>query len=232
MKSFRSSRLLYIALVSVFALLSLPVAAQSRDFLRESIDKYGECRNVAITQGHGSVMLFGINGWVADEFCPSSLKRNLRKLHQNGEDIVDVCITQSGNWIILYGRNGFNWLGVPDSLIPVLYKCNGDDEEVVTVTFRDDGDWVVVTKNYVDCNNPDIYSWIMEGCELYGNVRTVTMSDDGIIVIYEKGHRTSGEVPETLCTALSNTDIEVHCVKFAGEAWFFSDGVARYEYLM
>lgn len=232
MKSYSLPRFATCLLVAFFALAaSTSIAQSSREYIRNCIQNYGECHNVAITKTNGDAMLYGSNGWAASH-CPDAFVSTLRELNGENVRIVDIQLTENGNWLVLYGSNGLRWNGISYSLEQQLREYNRDQEEITSVSFNDRGDWIVVTTNYISASDSEITNWMSEGMEIYGKVWATCVTDDAIVVVYEEGFRFRGNIPETLREALSNTDINVYRLKIAGNSWFFSDGVSRYDYYM
>ena len=229
---------LYLSLLTIIAFMlfiAIPSDAdaqgRNRNYIKERIREYGECRNVAITKRNGDLMLYGENGWAASG-CPKGLTEALRKLHDNGEYINDVQLTENGCWLILYGDNGIEWNDIPYSLEKKLREWNNNLEVITSVSFNDDGDWIAVSENYISASSTEIQDFVAEGMESYGGVWATCVTDDAIVVVYEEGYRTVGNIPSTLMSKLKSTSINVYRLKIAGEAWFLSDGKSQYDYNM
>ena len=92
-------------IIAIAMLFSLQVSAQSREALRQQIDEWGECRNVAITETNGDLALYGKNGY-ANLGCPEDLNAAIKELNNQNLFIADVQLTEEGRWVILYGNNG------------------------------------------------------------------------------------------------------------------------------
>lgn len=229
---------LYLSLLTIIAFMlfiAIPSDAdaqgRNRNYIKERIREYGECRNVAITKRNGDLMLYGENGWAASG-CPKGLTEALRKLHDNGEYINDVQLTENGCWLILYGDNGIEWNDIPYSLEKKLREWNNNLEVITSVSFNDDGDWIAVSENYISASSTEIQDFVAEGMDSYGGVWATCVTDDAIVVVYEEGYRTVGNIPSTLMSKLKSTSINVYRLKIAGEAWFLSDGKSQYDYNM
>ena len=222
-----------LSLITVFVLSSAIVKAQPRDrsYIKQQINYHNECRNVAITERNGDLMLYGSNGWAASG-CPKGLTNALNALNEDGEYIDDVQLTENGRWLILYGDNGFRWNDIPYSLERKLREWNSSKEVITSVSFNDAGDWVAVCENYIAASDSDLQDWIAEGMEEYGAVWTTCITEDAMVVVYEEGFQTLGEIPSTLESKLTSTPIDVYRLKIAGEAWFISDGKSNYDYHM
>jgi hypothetical protein len=227
---------LIVSLISSIVLVSLTSVeanAQSRDrsYIREQISHYGECRNVAITKRNGDLMLYGRNGWAATG-CPKGLTQALDELNEENEYIDDVQLTENGSWLILYGNNGLRWNDIPYSLEKKLREWNSKQEVITSVSFNDAGNWIAVSTNYVSASDANVQEWIAEGMEKYGAVWATCVTEDAVVVVYEEGFRTIGEVPNSLREKMKSTSINIYRLKIAGTAWFFSDGKSEYDYHM
>ena len=141
-------------------------------------------------------------------------------------------LTENGNWIILYGNNGFRWSGIPKSLENKIRDYNARNEEVTSVTFNDAGDWIVITTEHYASSDSRITNWLKEGAEEYGVLWAACVTEKGMVACYEKGYKFYGEMPDGLRDRLRETDIDVYRIKIAGSAYFFADKEGRYRYKM
>ena len=213
-------------------LFSLNVSAQnSRQYIREQIQKWGECKNVAITEYNGDLALYGRNGW-AGIGLPRELSNTLDELNEKNELIDDVQITEKGNWLVLYGDNGFHWSGIPYSLEKEIREYNRRNDVVTSVTFNDDGDWIIISRQYYTASSQGIQDWLVEGAEKYGQLWAACITSDAIVACYEEGYKYFGNVPQGLKDALSKSSLNVYRIKIAGTAWFYSDEDGNYNYHM
>jgi hypothetical protein len=220
--------LLVMALILGFNAASY---AQGRKHIKDSIQRWGECRNVAITKTNGDLALYGQNG-CARQGLPQSLNDAIEKLNKEGAYIDDIQLTESGSWLILHGDNGFTWNDIPSSLEDKLRQYNDDGEVVLSVTFNDAGDWVIISKDYFTSSDEAINSWLKQGLEEFGQLWAACVTDDAIVAVYKGGYKFGGEVPLSLKTALQNTSLDVFRLKIAGSSWFFADTEGHYEYNM
>lgn len=220
-------------LLILFALLTTASAftQNSREFVRNKITTWGECKNVAITQYNGDLALYGRNGW-AGTGLPSSLSDALHEINSDNDLIDDVQITDNGNWLILIGDNGFRWSGIPYSLERKLYEFNGRNDVVTSVTFNDAGDWIIISQEYFNASAQWIQDWLREGIDSFGALWAACITSDAIVACYEGGYKFYGNVPSDLRRALQETDIDVYRIKIAGSAWFFADKNGSYRYHM
>ena len=220
---------LLLLMVTLFT--SMHTFAQSREYIRNSIKQWGECRNVAITKYNGDLALYGKNGYSISG-CPESLNDAIKELRQEGEYIDDVQLTERGSWLILYGNNGIIWSTIPYSLEQKLREFNQNGETITSVTFNDAGNWIVITNDYISSSHNEISNWLAEGNKLYGRLWAACVTDDALIAVYEDGYQYLGNIPYTLEKALRETSIDVFRLKIAGTAWFFADTEGRFRYDM
>lgn len=215
----------------LLAIVSISMSAQNREFIRNEIQKYDECRNVAITEYNGDLMLYGKNGWAASG-CPKSLTNALRELNNSGDFINDVQLTNNGAWLIVHGRNGIQWNDIPYSLERMLRQWNSNYEEITSVAFNDSGDWIAVSTEHIAASDAELQEWVAGGMEDYGGVWATCITEDAAIVVYENGYRFLGNVPVDLIRELDSVDFNVYRIKIAGTSWFMSDNESIYSYNM
>ena len=222
-----------IGFLSLIAFL-LPLSANaqnSREYIRNAIKGWGECRNVAITKTNGDVALYGRNG-CARSNVPRGLNDAITELNQESEYIDDIQLTENGRWLILYGDNGIQWNDIPYSLEKKLRDYNRNQEVITSVTFNDAGDWIVVTTQHISASDSRVQDWLADGLDDYGALQTCCVTDDGLVAVFEGGYKFLGNIPYDLRNALQNTNLDVYRLKIAGTAWFFADKNGRYQYNM
>lgn len=221
----------FLAII-VGILFVLPISAQnSRQYIRNSIREWGECRNVAITKRNGDVALYGRSGYSAGS-CPADLINALKTLNSQNEYIDDVQLTDAGRWLVLYGNNGAQWNNIPYSLEREIREYNNNGESITSVTFNDDGDWILISTEHVSSSDPDLQDWLAQGMNTFGTLWTACITDDCLVAVFENGYKFLGNVPSDLRQALNNTSLNVFRLKIAGTAWFFADFSGGYQYNM
>jgi hypothetical protein len=223
-----SNRLLALGL---FLLVCVTSFGQGRAFIRQQIEKTGECRNVAITKTNGDLMLYGLNGWACTG-CPISLSNAVTELNRDKEFIDDIQLTEDGRWLILYDNNGLRWNDIPYSLENKLRDYNEKGEVITSVTFNDGEDWIIITTNYFTSSDARITEWLREGNEKLGQLWAACVTDDAIVAVFEDGYKFFGEVPNSLREALKEAKLDVFRLKIAGDAWFFADKNGDFRYKM
>lgn len=210
---------------------SLNNANLDRSYLRDNIEEWGDCRNVAITKTNGDLALHGRNGW-AGVGLPDNLFNALHELNEANEYIDDVQLTENGSWCVLYGENGFRWYDIPASLEKEIREYHADNEIIYSVTFNDSGDWILISKEHYSASNSGILDWLKDGCEKYGMLWAACITEDGIVASYENGYKFYGEVPDELKQRLKETDLDVYRIKIAGSSYFFADKEGHFRYKM
>lgn len=219
----------YLCFVLMFISISVLNAQNSRDYIKQEIRKYDECKSVAITQYNGDAMIYGRNGWAA-QGCPASFTDALSELNSQREEIQDINLSENGRWLILYGNNGMRWNNLYYELEQKIRHFNSEREKITTVTFNDSGDWIVITTEHFSSSSQYIQDWLREGADEYGILWTACVTDNAAIAVYQYGYRFMGDVPQDLKNALTSCTSDVYMVKMAGDAWFFTcrDGYWRY----
>lgn len=207
-------------------------AQGSRSVVKKQIDRWGSCRNVTLTLTGGDLALNGRNACVCPD-VPVGLALELANLQDEDEFIDDVQLTEDEKWLILYGDNGLVWDGIPGDLERTLREYNADGEIVTSVAFNDVGEWIVISVDNICASSPELTEWIEEGIEMYGQLWTAHMTDDGVILCFENGWRLRGNVPDTLREKLKETTLDVYRVKFLSDgAFFIADKDGAYSYYM
>lgn len=226
-------RTLMCLIVLLLAVAGARVEAQSRNFLREKIQGWGECKNVALTQTGGDIALYGTNGWASSGPVPAGLTRTLSSLHDEDELIDDIVLTESGSWIVLHGRNAFVWSDIPRALERRMREMNDEGELITSVTLNDDGEWIIISDKHFAASDSRIGEQIQEGMVDYGVLWAAHMTDDGLVLVFARGYLYFGNVPRGLIQALKDTSMNVFRVKFTPDgAWFIADRNGRFDYTM
>ena len=204
----------------------------AREFVRNHIEKNGNCRIVSITKIGGDIVVCGDNNWAANG-CAQNITDTLQEITDDDERIIDVCLTELGRFVVLYGRNAGRWNNIPRDMEYHLRRLNADNEELYSATLNDAGDWIVVGSEHYACSATWLKAWIAEGVRKYGILRAATVSTDAAVAVYDGGYRFYGNVPEDMKSALRETTMDVRIIKIAGSAWFFADSTGyRYRYKM
>ena len=205
---------------------------EGRKFLRDQIEEWGECKNVAMTMTGGDVALYGKNGWAA-QGAPKAMTKKFKELNASNQLIDDIVLTEDGNWVILWGTNGISSYGTPSGLYPKLKKWNAEGEVITSVTFNDSGDWIAITKTKYAASSEKVVKYIQDGENEFGEFWAAHLTNDGLILCYEKGYKFIGNVPKNLIKKLNETKINVFRIKFLSDGtYFIADFNGNYSYNM
>lgn len=205
-------------------------AQLNRNYIKNKIRAWGECRNVAITRTNGDVALYGRCGYAASNI-PKGLRDELNKLNSQKAYIDDVQLTERGKWVILYGNNGAIWsAGLPSDFVEKIKEFNRENYIITSLSFNDKGDWVIISDKYYAASSTEIKNWLSEGNEKYGQIWSVCVTDDAIVAVFEGGYKFRGNISQSLQDALDNTKMDVYRLKISGSAWFFADKNGNYRY--
>ena len=157
------------------------IDASYMSYIRENIDKHGECRTGAITKSGPGVVVWGTNGYATNEYCRSGLKDALKEINSNGHMINDIAISESGNYVVIYGNNGYSYNGIPDEMATWVKKYNTDSRNITSVAFTDGNRWAIVTdKSFV--SDSQTMAVLKEAQAKYGFINSVSLSGNSVVV--------------------------------------------------
>lgn len=212
----------------------LPSAAQeSRSYIKEHIKEWGSCRNVAITLTGGDLALNGLNEFAALDI-PERLKQELIVLQNDGEYIDDVQLTEKGDWLILYGDCGVVYNNLPDGLVEMINYYNENKMVITTITFNDYGDWIIIAWDGFTASSTDIKDLIKNGQEEYGALISAHLNNSGLVLNFDRGYKTLGQVPDVVMEKLRETTFNVSRIKFLpdGTCFIADEKGERYSFYM
>ena len=210
----------------------LSLAQNSRAYIRNQIEEWGSCRNVAVTLTGGDLALNWNNAY-AYSGIPIGLANAIKKLHNEGQFIDDVQLTENGNWLVLYGDNGCQWSGIPSDLERAIRRYNDAREVITSITFNDKGGWILITTEHIVASTADVYDWIEDGIQEYGQLWAAHITNTGLVLCYEGGYKFMGDVPNRLRNKLRETNINVYRIKFLSDGtYFIADKNGKYAYYM
>lgn len=208
-----------LLLLGIFSFsAALVPASPAGQYMHSQIQELKGCRNMALSDSYGMLMLDGGNGFSAYGI-PKELAESLTTLNTDNKAISDICISESGYWYIvgdtLRGR------GAPKFIYDKVAELCATGEHVLCVNFNDNGIGIVVTEKSISCNDNEILKALVDGGKKYGKLLSVCLRNKGLLAVYEDGFRTVGTVPEDLASFLAETDLEVAYAKFTDNgSWF------------
>lgn len=206
-----------------------PVIKKDRSRLSSSIINWGSCRLVAISQTNGDIAINGGNGYEADGVPPKMIK-DIIEIRSKQRPIQDICITENGDYVIIYGDNGLKCSNdIPDAMFNSLIKMNDNCERITSAALNDNGEWIVISESHFETSNPELDDLINQGLAQHGALHSACLTNNSCIIVYENGYKTQGSFPETFTKALNSTNLNVYRIKIAGDSWFFADKEGRFQ---
>ncbi len=219
--------------VLFLVLLTVSGFAQSRAYIRDAIKEWGQCKTVAITDKAGDIAVYGSNGYAYAGEIPEELMKSIKELNEKNEEITDISLTEGGRWVVLYGDNGMVYSGVSTELEKEMSSYNSRGDRITSVALNDEGDWIIISKEYYTVSDGDLKGFVADGVEKYGALYAAHLTDDGLVLVYEKGFKFLGTVPSELTDILSKETKDVYRVKFTSAGhYFISDRKGWYRYKM
>ena len=205
----------------------------ARKYIKEFIDEQGGCRIAAITKKGAAVAISHKSNWAHCNGCPSGLVKVVKDIDKKSYRINDVCLTESGKWVVVFGGNGVRQEGIPQAMQDALVQYNDNNEEIYCAALNDSGDWVVISDKHYSSASTGIQNWLNEIPREYGELLYVSLTDDAKIAVYEGGYSYVGNYPKDMRKALKKSDFKPKVVKMAGDSWFFADATgSRCHYSM
>lgn len=204
-----------------------------RKDIYEFIDEQEGCRIAAITKKAGNVAISGNNAYICTGAYPRGLGTALEEINAARHRITDVCLTEKGRYVVLYGRNGISRSNIPQAMDNVLVRYNEDNEELCCAALNDVGDWVVISDRHFTCSSTEIKNWLTKTIDECGALLYVTLTDDAKIAVFERGYSYMGSYPEYLRETIRKSSFNPKVIKMAGDSWFFADATGSvYRYSM
>ena len=206
---------------------------KGREYIRERITEWNSCRLVAITKNGGDVAVAGKNSCAVCGACPNKLWEALKEIHDQGHRITDVCLTDKGKWVVLFGKNGYRSNGLPEDMVNKLSRFHTDKETLLSATVNDNGEWVVISNKHFSAYPTEINNRLKEIMYKYGNICSVSITDDAGVAIFDRGYYWWGNYPKDLPESIKKSDFNPSTIRMAGDSWFYADETgSRYWYLM
>lgn len=204
------------------------VIKKSRSDIASKIRSWGKCRLVAITESNGDVAINGGNGYTSNEI-PSAMLKEIDEIRNMKETIQDITLSERGEYVIVWGNNGVRFSNnIPTGMYEALKDMNSKKETITSAVFNDNGDWIVISEQHYNASSQEILNLIKEGANKYGHVYSACLTNDALIIVYDKGYNSRGNIPESLGKALNDARINVYRIKIAGDSWFFADKEGNY----
>lgn len=203
---------------------------QGREYIRECIKGWNSCRLVAITKNGGNIAVAGKNSCAACGAYPNQFWKAIEEISNAGRRITDVGLTDKGKWVVLYGNNGWQSNGLPKDMLDKMRKFDKNNERLLSVTVNDKDEWVVISDKHFSAYPKEIFKWLSDTQEEYGDPIAVSLTDDAGAAIFERGYSWRGNYPEDLRKSIKNADYEPSVIRMAGNSWFYANETGRYTY--
>jgi hypothetical protein len=183
---------------------------------------------VAITEANGDIAINGGNGYTYNGI-PTALLEDIEEIRNDQEIIQDITLTERGEYVVVWGHNGVKFSdNIPTGMYEALKKMNSQKETITSAVFNDNGDWIVIAEEHYNASSQELVNFISEGAKKYGHVYSACLTNDALIIVYDKGYNSMGNFPESLGKALNDARIDVYRIKIAGNSWFFADKEGNY----
>jgi len=219
-------RKLFFVVIMFVSGSGLLMAQNGRDYIKRTIQQWGQCRNVALTQQNGNVALAGRNA-AAWQNVPNNLAQRLQSMANDGMYIDDVQLTEGGRWLIV--GDTIYWDRIGSDLENEIKRLVQRKERIISITFNDYGEWIVISENSYSSSNTDIQRWLRTNANRYGFLRAACVTDDCMVAVYENGFAYQGNMPKACWDALDTTNLDIHRLKISGDSWFFADADGNYQ---
>lgn len=203
--------------------------ATALPFISNKIDnEKKQCRTGCITEKGGGIVV--CDNTTVYTGIPSMMETKLKEVVGNNR-ISDVCITNNGWWCLVFGRNGY-WTVGPQGLSDILKMYHDNKEEIYSVSINDNGDYVVVSDKHIDSSNSSHQDFISEAMNKYGVVRSVSITNLGIVVCCEHGVSYKN-IPSKVLEKMKELEGNPQVVRFTDSGTcLVTDGVKKYTFYL
>ena len=228
MKSSMKRMGLMFAVIAIFWLLvPVTVWGQDRSHIRNAINGWGRCLNVALTSTRGNVAMHGTSvSWAG---IPVELGNALQAEVNARNRILDVHITERGSWVMVSsGRVSSN--GTPTEFANTITRKSNERNPILAASFNDRGQWIIIAERTWTASDTDLTNWIRSGQNQHGNVVSACFRDDGLVVVFQRGVIGRGTYPAGMWDAARRLGGGV--AKFAGNSWFVADRNGNFSFSM
>lgn len=184
-----------------------------RNQLRKAIKKWGECNNGSLSLEHGAVAIYGSNGYFCSSAVDDRISSKLNSINSSGGNIVDINITENGNFIIVY-NSGKDWYGV---LPPALNSALNDysyGTKYKSISFNESGTYAITTSDGFQSNNAVYQAFYDDNVDEFGELLSVNVCGDGAVFCYSDKTRYCGHIPAVVESAICGFSGTANFVKF------------------
>lgn len=207
--------------------------AAALSYITTTIKEWGDkgCRTGAITEGERGVAIHGDNGYCYTAAVPQGLKDKLKEYNNAKYRIVDLAMTDSGYWCIVWGKNGY-WGVMPDAMKEAMHKFNDDGEEIWSVSICENGNWSIITNKHWDASHETDKKNLRAAAEKYGTIRSCCVTNKGIVICCDRGVYYK-DIPTNVEEAIKDQDFRPRVVKFTDSGtYLITDGEKKRSWYM
>lgn len=195
-------------------------------YIKGVIQERRSCRTAALTDFGAGVMVSGANNWAISRI-PVSLKEAIEKNDKLNQRITDIHITESGNYVAIFGTNGYSTCGAPSGMVEQLKKLHADAEDVLSACFNDNKEYIIVTEKTIYHNlGVDCGDIIKKANDKYGLIRSASMTNSSFILCADSGVYMHN-APRCISKALDGLNYVPRCIKYTDDGdYIITDGVS------
>lgn len=199
-------------------------------YIKGVIKERRSCRTAALTDYGAGVMVSGANNWAISRI-PVSLKEAIEENDKLNQRITDIHITESGNYVAIFGTNGYSTYGAPSGMVEQLEKLHADAEDVLSACFNDNNEYIIVTEKTIYHNLGDGFGDIIKKAnDKYGLIRSASMTNSSFILCADSGVYMLN-APRCISKALDGLNYVPRCIKYTDDGdYIITDGVSSYAF--
>lgn len=184
-----------------------------RDSLRKQIKKWGQCNNGSLSLEHGAVAVYGSNGYFCSSTVDSRLSSKLDDINSSNIDVIDINITENGNFIIVY-NGGLEWYGALPSGLNSALNTFSYGTRFKSISFNESGTYAITTSDGFKSNNSIYQAFYDDNVDDFGELLSVNICGDGAVFCYSDKTRYCGRIPEDVESGIRNFSGIARFVKF------------------
>jgi len=204
-----------------------PPSVRKHQYIVDNLAKEGSMKVGTINSSGVGVLIRGTNGYAYTGETPQGLKDQIVARNKANENIIDVNVTERGNWVIIFGVNGYWSSGYPQAFFSRLGEYNRNHETMRSACFNDSGAWAIVTDAHFTGDDAT-HDFIKRAANLYGNIYSVFLTEMGKVACCEQGVYYEN-IPSTVAGYLADISFKPRFVKFTDSGFcVITDGNGAY----
>jgi hypothetical protein len=189
------------------------------------------CRTGAITENERGVAIYGENGYVFTGAIPESMKTAIRNCNDRSQHIVDLTVTDSGYWCVVWDRNNYDG-NLPTEMSNMLRQYKRDGEEIYSVSICENGNFAIVTDKHYYASHETDNANMKRAAEKFGTIYSCCVTNRGIIVCCSRGVYYK-DIPNNIETAMKKQSFRIKHAKYTDSGtYLITDGDKRRAWYM